>query len=55
MRNTEKRVFQILPNFTIIRYKNTLTEQAKKHFNIKWNKFYCIRFGWLFWEIYIKL
>ena len=55
MRNTKESIFQILPTITFIKYKNTLTKEAKKTFNVNWDKFYCIRFGWLFWEKYIKL
>jgi hypothetical protein len=42
--------FHILPVLTIIKNKNTLSEQAKITFNSNWNVYYEVNFGWLWWS-----
>ena len=49
------KTFVILPFISVKRYKNTLSEAAKKDFGINWKDFYTIEAGWLFWVFEFKI
>lgn len=45
-----KNKFSLLPYFHIVKYTNSLSEQAKKDFKSEWNYYIHFEFGWLFWH-----
>lgn len=45
------KTFHILPFISVKKYKNQLSESAKKSFDYDWKDFYSIEIGWLFWSV----